>query len=233
MRKTPKYLSLLVLLLASVFSFAQSPVLSVVQGGVVADRDSMFLQTYDTIVNYTVTIVNNGPGSYTGPIYLQALYDSTAVLDTSWADTIVTDMGMGDTITFSHQDVVLPTSTRYKGGGNIVIVWPYAAPTGATGDSGSVYVWVDGIVGIDVGKEMENRVRVYPNPASSRVRMDVKNHIQDFEYVRIVNLTGIEQFRSEHVVSDIDISRFQRGIYLMEIKFKDGIKGTYKLLLTR
>lgn len=225
-------LSLLLLCcLLGINGYSQAPKFSVIQNGVTVDNDSIYLQlTNPGYFNYTIKVVNEGPGSYTGPLKLQALYQTKGFTDTLFGDTTVTDVGAGDTITFSHQDQVLQTSTRYKGGGNIVIVWPYS-PAITQGDSGRIDVWVDGIIGIDNKVELGNRVSIYPNPTQTTLNFRYGEDLNLLEGVRIINLQGQSLFESSSMVETVDLSQMPRGIYLVTISYTDGMKGTYKLVL--
>lgn len=210
--------------------FGQAPKFDVVSSWV--DNDSAYLQLgNDDTVNFTVKVVSRGPNNYSGPLRLQSYYQQKGYTDTVFsADTILTDVGAGDTITFSHQDVILPTSTRYKGGGNIVIVWPYS-PAISIGDSGSTGVWVDGIIGIHEKLQLANRVSIYPNPAITQLAFDYTEAQHLFEGVRITNLNGKVIYESGELVRAVDLTEMPRGIYLVTLTYSDGIQGTYKLIL--
>lgn len=223
---------LLFLLLSGSTIFAQAPKFDVIPGGATVNQDSFFLQvTNPAYVIFEVKVVFAGPGTYTGPLRLQSYYQEKGFSDTIFTpDTLLTDVMTGDTITFSHQDQVEPTSTRFKGGGNIVIVWPYS-PAITVGDSGEVEVWFDGIISIDKKIILGNRVSLFPNPAVTRLSLQYMEDKYLLEQVRITTIEGKQVFQTSNTVEDIDLTSFPRGIYMVTITYTDGISGTYKLIL--
>lgn len=234
MRIVSRLAILLAFCLVAFSGSAQTPVLSIAQNGVWVDNDSVYVQIgMDSIVNFEVKVVNEGPGTYSGPLKIGSYYQEKFYYDLLFADSSVSNMAVGDTVVIAHRDTVTQTSFKYKGGGNVVIVWPYAAAGEfATGDSGNVNVWVDGTINVDDPVGIKDRVSIYPNPTQTRLNFRYEGYVNQLEYVRIFDIQGREHYYNSNPVTEINVSELPKGIYFVRISYKDGLRGTYRLIVT-
>jgi|FLOH01.1.fsa_nt_gi hypothetical protein len=94
-----------------------------------------------------------------------------------------------------------------------------------TNDEVVVSVTLGVLVG--VGENGENEfIAVYPNPASTMLRIKSNGEITN---VRLVNTIGQVVFTSS-TAADIDISNFERGVYFIQVDTKNGT-NTQKVLI--
>jgi hypothetical protein len=71
-------------------------------------------------------------------------------------------------------------------------------------------------------KEMESDIRVYPVPASNWLTLEAD---QEMERIELINLTGeeVKAVLPSNRTTNIDVSGFQPGIYILNIKTKSHI----------
>lgn len=84
----------------------------------------------------------------------------------------------------------------------------------------------DGLLSIPEDKF--NEVSLYPNPASNMLNVKAENIISS---ISVYNLLGqqVKEFNLKTLESQIDMSGFQSGMYLVEVTI-DGQKATYKII---
>lgn len=89
--------------------------------------------------------------------------------------------------------VVSPQNSN--NGANIMVIWP-TAPGSSTGDSTDGPYWVDGttLVQPSVGRE---EVRVYPNPATEHLNLDLPAGMDGKVEVILTDLEGRQVLRAE------------------------------------
>ena len=81
-----------------------------------------------------------------------------------------------------------------------------------------------------------SELEVYPNPSRDIFNISfTSDEVQDFT-LRVVNLLGeeiikedMQQFVGEYVIS-LDLSQFDKGVYLLDLKMRNG-KINHKLIL--
>ena len=80
-------------------------------------------------------------------------------------------------------------------------------------------VWTTGIVDNSFAKN----IRVYPNPTSDKITIDINNSKAEKITISLTNVLGQEVFvRQQSVIINakevIDIAAFTKGVYCLEIK---------------
>ncbi len=77
----------------------------------------------------------------------------------------------------------------------------------------------------DVVELKNTRIDVYPNPATSSIKINTQEH--RFETVRILDLSGRvvlnQAFKANH---NIDISTLQKGMYILQLQFNNTLIST-------
>lgn len=83
-----------------------------------------------------------------------------------------------------------------------------------------VNVELDTLVGLDDGKELDNQTQVYPNPSNSFINVSLP---QVAEEIRLTNQKGqiLNKTKSENVDIQLDVSGFSKGIYFVDIQYKN------------
>ena len=74
-------------------------------------------------------------------------------------------------------------------------------------------------------------ISIYPNPATDNVELRVDNSLLNSK-VEIINVSGkiVEQFKIQKLISNIDLSKEERGIYFVKIISENGVY-TQKLIV--
>jgi len=73
-----------------------------------------------------------------------------------------------------------------------------------------------------------NDFKVYPNPASNKVNISVEGF--ELEEVNFYTLTGQKLFATRPEYGSVDVSQFQKGMYILEVTV-GNIKLTKKLVV--
>jgi hypothetical protein len=83
----------------------------------------------------------------------------------------------------------------------------------------------------------DTRLKVYPNPASHHMRVELEtlDAVISSDYsVEIYGATGRLRYRASYTGDDIDVSRFEPGLYLVRlIHGKSGVALTQKVMISR
>ena len=179
-------------------------------------------------VKYSFAVENKGNQPYTGMIAIWVQYDSGNGMADIY-DFNVTNLAPSATINLLVSDHV--TNAKYDIGDNTILIWPRSQnPQVPTVDTSSVEVTVadTGANGID--DELRKRIKVFPNPMKGQLHLRYEGFIQDFEYVRVMNVQGQELYFTERPVYTVDLTQHPQGLYFVEIRYKDGLRGTYRIL---
>jgi len=74
----------------------------------------------------------------------------------------------------------------------------------------------------------------YPNPAHSSVKISVKDGAQDITKITVYDVLGKTIQNTANIHSNeinVDVSKFRKGIYFVEITTTDNNKTTKKLIV--
>jgi hypothetical protein len=119
----------------------------------------------------------------------------------------------------------------FRIGNNTIVIWPVMYdPNWDTGDSLVATVFVmDSINGIHEAPS-NSSLRCYPIPSSGPLYMvNASPHNQPVHAV-IRNEQGQIVAENDNPLGGIDTEPWPAGIYLIEVTFEDGTKGTYKVM---
>lgn len=185
-------------------------------------------------LNMGVVIENTGNAKLDGEVtvFLRYNSDTTEYLRASFMAQDF-EVGMQEELDFTDTIWNL-SNARYKGGDNILVIWPKSEATNVLApDTGFVSVYVK-----DVRTSAENqtevfleRVRIYPNPATTTLNLQLMQDAHKFEYVRILSVEGKELFRSTQALASVPVAELPGQIVFVEVRFKDGVTGVFKVAL--
>lgn len=229
-RKPPALLILLFVLAVPFLALAQ-PKLTIDQMWT-NPIDTVYYVNGSEVVEYTVIIKNIGNNKLDGGCELRLMYNADQTVHTkrSWLASNF-EVGQADTLTFNDTLQTLNTG-RYKGGDNIIVIWPHTDNANAqvpdTTDNFPIFVDLSNSSADEI--ELLTLVDIWPNPNNGILNLDYHELARKVEYVRIVNLTGQELVRYENAVEAIDLSAYAKGLYLLEMRFKDGRKASFRIL---
>jgi hypothetical protein len=179
-------------------------------------------------VKYDFAVENKGSSPYTGQIQIWVLYDSGNG-QANIFDLQVTNLQPNATFPFLVADHV--TNAKYDIGDNIILVWPRSDnPNVPTVDTSSVEVTVADTGANGMDDKLMKRIKIFPNTAKEQINLRLEGLVRDFEYVRLTNLQGQELFFSRIPVQAVDLSSYPKGVFFLEVRFKDGLKGTVRIL---
>ena len=181
-------------------------------------------------VKYSFDLENRGNATYSGQVAIWVLYSSGTAIQQEIHDVYVDTLPPNGRRSFLVGDLV--DLVKYDIGGNTILIWPKSDQANVpTVDSSWVTVTVEmdtGASGIE--DEMKNRVALFPNPLNGNINLRYIGSLNQFEHVRITNIQGKEVFFSTHPEQAIDLTLEPKGIYFLELRFKDGLRGVYRLL---
>lgn len=194
--------------------------------------DSLFfLAQQDSIIEYTVVVVNNGNAAINGAISVRAYHNADYSTWYEKTEFVVNNFEVGQSQTVTFNDTVQVNDARYKGGNNILVIWPHSdSPNIQVPDSLGDSIWVDGLVGVKDPEVFFARVKVGPNPVSDGLNLRYTKDQHKLEYVRIMNTTGQVLRQYDKAISRVEFADLPRGLYLVEIRYRDGVSGTYRIL---
>jgi Secretion system C-terminal sorting domain len=193
--------------------------------------DTVYWNNNSPRIEYTVVVENNGNNLLTGNCELQLRYNQYPLSRTrkSWQAQNF-EVGELDTLHFIDTLSYLNLD-RYKGGDNIIVIWPHTDNPGAqVPDTMDYGIYVTDLTGVQDPAAVDARIDIFPNPATDRLSIQYLENRNKLECVRIIGLDGKVQYESSKAVDHIDIGQLSAGLYFVEFKFKDGIYGAMRLL---
>lgn len=228
MRKFFHLLFLLPMVLGPVLSLAQ-PKLSIIS----AESNPPDTVEWPTtnVITYTVVVQNIGNNQLTGPCSIKFKYN-TDIAEHSKHTWSATNFEVGEEDTLIFNDTIDSLSgNRYKGGGNIIIIWPHSDnPNTQAPDTTSHDIFIvdisNGIV--DPGL-LSQRVEVFPNPVRDELSIRYLQLQHKIECVRIMGLDGKLLWESRAAVEEVDMRALPSGMYMVVFQFKDGMRGAVRI----
>ncbi|MEM0996738.1 MAG: T9SS type A sorting domain-containing protein [Bacteroidota bacterium] len=198
-------------------------------------NDTLFfnLGTGDSIIEYTLRIENVGNGSHSGPVDIRCYYNGDTTL---WRkdEFITNNFEVGQTTIVSFKDTVVSGDARYKGGNNILVIWPHSdASSVQAPDTSDVDVYINQLVSVVDPTLFFARVKVGPNPVQGTLYLQYPKDQHKLEYVRIFNSSGQIIRTYDKAVGRIDFDDMPVGLYFLDIQYRDGVGGSYKILVPR
>lgn len=231
MKKVRRLLNLLVLLLIPVLSWSQAKL--TIDSIWTTPMDTIVYDNDDPIVEYNIIVRNAGNDKLDGACRMMTKYNQSAVEynKTAWQ---ATNFEVGQTTQITFKDTLFSLSTnRYKGGDNIIVIWPHTDnPSAQSPDTTEFGIFVDNLVAASDPIELQSRIVVWPNPTAGMLNIDYLENRNKIEHVRIVGIDGKILKDYTTAARTIDLDGFSRGIYLLQVEFKDGLRATYRISKT-
>lgn len=228
MKKHTSLLLVLMLFVGMGSIFAQ-PALGFGVDGVMQNKDTVNVIQNDSVILYSAWVVNKGNATFAGTILFKIKYDVPGFpLTRGYKNAIIQP---GDSIFFEVTDTV--TEQPYHGGNNVLVIWPPSDNSSIQvldTAQNSVHVILPGGTSREKVIPLATRMEIFPNPVAEKLFLRDKSQGYQLEYVRVMNLLGNQVYYSEQKVAQIDFSALKPGIYFLEAKYKDGLKGTFKLI---
>jgi hypothetical protein len=129
---------------------------------------------------------------------------------------------------------VFDTTSSFRIGGNIVVVWPRSVTgTVIQPDSFTTYINVMQLTGINDQYEHETGLITFPNPVNNTLFItdnDLKNPVEE---VRIFDILGHLVLKTPFVKGFYDVSNYKNGVYILQIRRKNGNISTSKIILKK
>ena len=232
MRKALLNFCLLSIFLLPTVLYSQLPklvVLSVTR----TPGDTIFYNGPGVVLEYAAVFSNNGQGVLDGPVRMMVEYPlGTQEEERGLTSVVNFENGMMDTIRWTDTVNTL-NGARYKGGDNILVIWPKSDQNAVAPDTfyHPVHI-VDLTTDVQDKVELQARVELFPNPVRSALNFRFMKDKHKLEYVRIVDIQGKAMYFSDQSVEKLSMDAYRPGLYFVEIKYKDGLRGTYKVLVT-
>jgi hypothetical protein len=89
---------------------------------------------------------------------------------------------------------------------------------------------------INLKQSTQNVISVYPNPAKGQVNISTK----DATEIRLINVEGkvlfsktIKTTNASSIITNVDVSNFGKGVYMVEVVNKNGEKQVEKLVISQ
>lgn len=120
-------------------------------------------------------------------------------------------------------------------GGNVVVVWPVASSGAAINVTDTFYTYIEitGYAGIEDFWQNESGELLYPVPADQLIFLPKNKTENSVEYVRIIDMLGRERYFSDKVVTSINTSFLENGVYFVEIKENNKLRKVLKFMVNR
>ncbi|MEY3443170.1 MAG: Secretion system C-terminal sorting domain [Bacteroidota bacterium] len=220
-------LSLLLMLMLPMLGLAQ-PKLSINSARSIPPDTVWYPNT--VAITYKLIVENIGDNQLTSPCQVKFRYNTQTADTVMWSWLAFNfEVGQTDTITFTDTIGALG-GNRYKGGGNIIIIWPQSDnPNVQAPDTTQFPIWIEDFNGVIDPEEVAQRVEVYPNPVNDHLNIRYLQMKQKVECVRIIGLDGKKLWESYSPVDEIDTQQLPAGMYLVLFKYKDGRVGAVRI----
>ncbi len=134
---------------------------------------------------------------------------------------------------------VIATAGDYAESGDYAISWTLGETVISTG-SGGDYILTQGfqqskwdIVGIEEVSEISHEIRLWPNPATTHVNVEVNNREEGLIFTwTVLDMTGkqVMQGQGENGFVRVNLQSLHKSMYIIRIMDEDGKGKSYKLV---
>jgi len=87
-----------------------------------------------------------------------------------------------------------------------------------------------------LGDVEANRLRMYPNPATSYVDLSIEESVENTQEVNIVNALGqvilTQSWEAGQTEHRVDLSNFMPGVYYVQV-VNNGVPSVQKLVISK
>ena len=225
------YLALLLpLLLICCNVSAQTPIFSVSYDS--STVVSPTLVQYGDSIQITFNVSNVGTVDFNGDLVINRSIDSVQFYR---LDSITgVSIPAGGSYTVNTADTIF--SARYDGGINILVIWPTAmGSSGVIPTIDTVFgeVYVDTTI-MGVKAPAPSRIPIiYPNPAQDKLFLQIPTNGPMPVSMKLVGIDGRIVRNIEGNPSEIDLYGLPDGIWMLNIRFRDGTLSRHKVIIAR
>jgi hypothetical protein len=183
-----------------------------------------------SFITYKMAVENVGNNQISSSCHIMFRYDGSSQ-DTSVHEWSLANFEVGQVDTVEFPDSIgLLGNGRYKGGGNIIIIWPHADnPNTQAPDTTDHFIYIVDLTSTVDPAVLGTRLEVFPNPVQDELNIRYLQHQHKIEYVRIVGLDGRLLWESRDAVETVDMRSFPSGMYMAVFQFKDGMRGAIRI----
>ncbi len=225
-----------ILLLLVAFGFrvhGQAPAKLAIDSVVIPNPDTLnYMAGSADQITYDFRLTNVGGLAATGLVDIMFEYNGDAAVSVL---SLVVDLESGDFIDTTLTDSLLHPNqdARYEGGGNIIVIWPRAEPDimAAAPDTSISTPYIDSYVGRRPPVAITSRIDIYPNPVHDNLQFKYKKSDSPLEFVRILDTYGRQVYFGEQAITEISMVPYPPGLYFVEFRYRDGVKGIFKVLV--
>lgn len=198
--------------------------------------DTVYMSYGDSLLIEARAILSN-PASIVDEIGLGIAQDSmmATLSDSLYVGAPLDTVLANDTVLIQILDQVDSTQNRYSGGTGggalVVVVWPVlrSGQSSTETSASMIFNFADRTAIDNPAFSSPLRVKCYPNPTRDLLYFQQIDPFSKFEYVRISTLDGRALFYASELPSWVDLSSWANGLYLLEFRYRDGMREVSKL----
>lgn len=226
--------AILLLLVAFAYGLrAQAPPKLSIDSVVIPDPDTLnYVAGTNDKIEYNFRLTNVGGLAATGQVDIMFEYNGNSAVSVL---SLVVDLESGEFVDTTVTDSLLHPNNdaRYEGGGNIIVIWPRAEPDimAADPDTSISMPYIDSYVGRKPPIAITSRIDIYPNPVHDKLMFNYKKSGSTLEFVRILDPYGRQVYYGQQAISEISMLPYPPGLYYLEFRYRDGVKGIFKVLV--
>jgi hypothetical protein len=86
---------------------------------------------------------------------------------------------------------------------------------------------------LSLSEELMQEIRIYPNPASTKIHIDVTDSSRQIENLQMISINGqvVKQYQKTDRI--IDVTKLSNGIYILKIELTDGTQINKRVIVFR
>jgi hypothetical protein len=229
---TRKFLLLLLFACTSCLLHAQAKLAIDSASTIPADTVEWNGGTY--LLRYQMVVVNVGNNVLNGHVNILCRYNGDTI-DWKVAEFDAVNFEVGSSQFIDYYDTITtiaPSGNRYKGGDNIIVIWPKSENLSVQApDTNTQEVYIRDLLASSPDRtEILARIALWPNPVANTLHLDYTKDAHKLECVRVTSLNGQVIQRRVDAVEELDFSNLPSGLYLVDVRYRDGVWGTFRVM---
>lgn len=182
------------------------------------------------IVIYACTMTSDTSDPFNGTINIRR----RAPVDTSLrvAQVPLSNFVQGDTADFQWYDTIFAIdNVQYFLGDNLMQFWIIPdSGAGYVPDTVTIGFYIKDVLNATDARALARRLALYPNPVNQRLHLDFREEAHKLQAIQVTNLQGQVLQAASSPVKQLDFSGLPAGMYLVDVRYQDGVRGTYRVL---
>jgi hypothetical protein len=219
------------------------PTWAVKSGGTLSNATATTCNTTDAITGATCTATTTTAGTLPAGSTRPTAFGSKTI---TWDAKNVSGTANGAVVPDGVYNVWVESSWVDSGSNNhgTIISFPFTkgptpvniTPAGNTYINTVSLVWTPSPLGINDYSVGNLDVNVYPNPSNGFINLDFNSEVNN---IKVTNLLGQEVYNEKinqltiGTTKSIDLSKFQNGIYIVNVSNENGGNSNYKVILDK